>query len=145
MLNIVCTSKPADGLLFYSYEYCSHLNDKGIEAQVYVVTHRDFTSGDYTDAIEDKYIHCQNIVFNNEFVFDDAITLIMGRSMMTLAHMTWNDYSDMQKTSLKKLFGGKLISVYSENHPKKYPKALKFFKPKAKTFILCIFILKIKK
>ena len=131
MLNIVCTSKAADGLLFYSYEYCSHLNDKGIEAQVYVVTHRDFTSGDYTDAIEDKYIHCQNIVFNNEFVFDDAITLIMGRSMMTLAHMTWNDYSDMQKTSLKKLFGGKLISVYSENHPKKYPKALKFFKPES--------------
>ena len=131
MLNIVCTSKPCDGLFYYSYEYCSHLNDKGIDAQVYVVTHRDFTSGDYTDAIEDKYIHCQNIVFNNEFVFDDSITLIMGRSMLTLAHMTWNDYSDMQKTSLKKLFGGKLISVYSENHPKKYPKALKFFKPKS--------------
>ena len=54
MLNIVCTSKPADGLLFYSYEYCSHLNEKGIQAQVYVVTHRDFTSGDYTDAIKDK-------------------------------------------------------------------------------------------
>ena len=130
MLNIVCTSKPADGLLFYSYEYCSHLNEKGIQAQVYVVTHRDFTSGDYTDAIKDKYIHCQNIVFNNEFIADDSITLIMGRSMLTLAHMTWNDYSDMQKASVKKLFSGNLVSVYSENHPEKYPKALKFFKPK---------------
>ena len=130
MLNIVCTSKPADGLLFYSYEYCSHLNEKGIQAQVYVITHRDFTSGDYTDAIKDKYIHCQNIVFNNEFVFDDSPTLIMGRSMLTLAHMTWNDYSDMQKASVKKLFGSDIISVYSENHPEKYPKALKFFKPK---------------
>jgi pyruvate-formate lyase-activating enzyme len=130
MLNIVCTSKPADGLLFYSYEYCSHLNEKGIQAQVYVVTHRDFTSGDYTDAITDKYIHCQNVVFNNEFIFDNSTTLIMGRSMLTLAHMTWNDYSDMQKASLKKLFSENVISVYSENHPKKYPKAVKFFKPK---------------
>ena len=130
MLNIVCTSKPADGLLFYSYEYCSHLNAKGIQSQVYVITHRDFSSGDYTDAITDKYIHCQNIVFNNEFIFDDSTTLIMGNSMMTLAHMTWNDYSDMQKASVKKLFGGNLISVYSENHPEKYPKALSFFNPK---------------
>ena len=104
MLNIICTSKPADGLLFYSYEYCSHLNEKGIRAQVYVVTHRDFTSGDYTQAISDKYIHCENIVFNNDYVEDTCISLIMGRSMLTLAHMTWNDYRPIQQESLKKLF-----------------------------------------
>ena len=130
MLNIVCTSKPADGLLFYSYEYCSHLNEKGIRAQVYVVTHRDFTSGDYTQALSDKYIHCENIVFNNDYVEDNCISLIMGRSMLTLAHMTWNDYRPVQQESLKKLFGNKLISVYSENHPEKYPLALEFFNPK---------------
>ena len=28
------------------------------------------------------------------------------------------------------MFGGKLISVYSENHPKEYPLALEHFKPK---------------
>ena len=44
MLNIVCTSKPGDGLLFYSYEYCSHLNEIGIPARVCVITHRNFTS-----------------------------------------------------------------------------------------------------
>ena len=136
MLNIVCTSKPADGLLFYSYEYCSHLNEKGIRAQVYVVTHRDFTSGDYTQAISDKYIHCENIVFNNDYVEDTCISLIMGRSMLTLAHMTWNDYRPLQQESLKKLFGNKLISVYSENHPEKYPLALEFFNPK-KVIDLC--------
>lgn len=129
MLNIVCTSKPCDGLFYYSYEYCSHLNQKGIEAQVYVVTHRDFTSGDYTESISDKYIHCKNIVFNNEYIEDGVTSMILGRSMLTLAHMAWNDYSDMQKASLKKLFGDKLLSVYSENHPKDYPKALKRFKP----------------
>ena len=129
MLNIVCTSKPCDGLFYYSYEYCSHLNQKGIEAQVYVITHRDFTSGDYTESISDKYIHCKNIVFNNEYLEDDVMSMILGRSMLTLAHMAWNDYSDMQKASLNKLFGNKLLSVYSENHPKDYPKALKRFKP----------------
>jgi len=133
MLNIVCTSKPGDGLLFYSYEYCSHLNEKGISAQVYVVTHRDFTSGDYTQAISDKYIHCENIVFNNDYVDDNCMSLIMGRSMLTLAHMTWNDYRPVQQESLKKLFGNKLISVYSENHPEKYPLALEFFNPKKVT------------
>ena len=100
------------------------LNEKGIQAQVYVVTHRDFTSGDYTEAIKTSIFIVKNIVFNNEYLEDDCISLIMGRSMLTLAHMTWNDYSDMQKASLKKLFGNKLVSVYSENHPEKYPKAL---------------------
>jgi len=130
MLNIVCTSKPVDGLLYYSYEYCSHLNEEGISAQVYVITHRDFTSGDYTEALSDKYIHCKNIVFNNEYIADDSITMIMGNSMMTLAHMGWRDYTKIQQASLKKLFGNKLISVYSENHPTYYPKAEKFFSPK---------------
>ena len=100
MLNIVCTSKPCDGLFYYSYEYCSHLNEKGIRAQVYVVTHRDFTSGDYTESINDKYIHCENIVFNNDYIEDGCTSLILGRSMMTLAHMAWNDYRPVQQLSL---------------------------------------------
>ena len=130
MLNIVCTSKPADGLLFYSYEYCSHLNEKGIDTRLCIITHRDFTSGDYTQSISDKYIHCKNVEVNNIFVGDDDVSMILGNSMMTLAHMTWNDYSNNQQLSLKALFSKKLISVYSENHPKKYPKALSFFNPK---------------
>ena len=129
MLNIVCTSKPGDGLLFYSYEYCSHLNDKGISTRLCVIPHRDFTSGDYTQAISDKYIHCKNVEFNNIFVGDSDVSMVLGRSMISLAHMTWNDYNDIQRTSLKKLFKNKIISVYSENHPTIYPEALMRFNP----------------
>ena len=129
MLNIVCTSKPGDGLLFYSYEYCSHLNDKGISTRLCVIPHRDFTSGDYTQALSDKYIHCKNVEFNNIFVGDSDVSMVLGRSMISLAHMTWNDYNDIQRASLKKLFGNKVIVVYSENHPKKYPEALMRFNP----------------
>ena len=30
MINIVVTSKPVDGLLYYSYEYCDMLNNAGV-------------------------------------------------------------------------------------------------------------------
>ena len=41
MINIVVTSKPVDGLLYYSYEYCDMLNKAGYSAQVVVITHRN--------------------------------------------------------------------------------------------------------
>ena len=34
------------------------------------------------------------------------------------------------------LFNNKIISVYSENHPKEYPLALKYFKPKEEVKIV---------
>ena len=130
MLNIVCTSKPGDGLLFYSYEYCSHLNEIGIQSRVCVITHRNFTSSEYIESITDKYIHCKNIEFNDIDVGDDDITLILGRSMMSLAHDSWNSYKIWQQRSLIKLFAGKLISVYSENSPRGYHNAMHFFNPR---------------
>ena len=57
MINIVVTSKPVDGLFYYSYEYCSYLNSKGIKARVIVITHRKFTQQDYLDVLKYKYIH----------------------------------------------------------------------------------------
>ena len=36
----------------------------------------------------------------------------------------------MQQKTLKQLFGGKVISVYSENHPTLYPKAVQFYNPR---------------
>ena len=56
MLNIVVTSKPVDGLFYYSYEY-SFLNSLGIKARVIVITHRNFTQQDYLDVLKYKYIH----------------------------------------------------------------------------------------
>jgi hypothetical protein len=130
MINIVCTSKPVDGLFYYSYEYCSYLNSLGIDAQVVVICHRKFKPDDYTKVISNKYIHCKNIKFNNIEVDENDVTLIMGRSMMTLSWQSFNEYASDQQECLRLLFGNKVIAVYSENHPKEYPIALEFYNPK---------------
>ena len=130
MINIVVSSKPVDGLFYYSYEYCSLLNDSGFDARVVVITHRNFTKQDYLKVINNKYIHCNNIVFEDITVDNKDTTFILGRSMMTLAWQDFDQYKESQQNILRKLFGNKLISVYSENHPTKYPMAVDFFKPK---------------
>ena len=136
MINIVVTSKPVDGLLYYSYEYCSYLNDIGIDSRVVIIPHRNFTVMDYVNTISQKYIHCKNIVFNNITPNNNDITLVMGRSMITLSWQSFKDYTLEQQSTLHKLFGGKVISVYSENHPIEYPKAIEFYSPK-KIIDLC--------
>ena len=129
MINIVVTSKPVDGLLYYSYEYCDMLNKAGYPAQVIIITHRKFNQLAYIDTIKAKYITYDNVYIDNYLPSDDDITLIMGRSMMTLSWQSFNDYSELQQKNLRRLFGGKVISVYSENHPAEYPKALEFYNP----------------
>ena len=129
MINIVVTSKPVDGLLYYSYEYCSYFNNLGIDAQVVIVRHRKFSQEEYANTIRSKYIHYQNVVFDNFTPSEDDVTLVMGRSMITLSWINYNDYTSAQKATLHRVFGGKVISVYSENHPTKYPLALEFYKP----------------
>lgn len=128
-LNIVVTSKPVDGLFYYSYEYCSYLNSLGIDAQVIVITHRKFSVDDYTKVIENKYIHCKKLIFNNFIPKDDDITLVLGRSMITLSWQNFKDYNPIQQETLRKVFSNRLISVYSENHPREYPLAIEFYKP----------------
>jgi len=130
MINIVVTSKPVDGLFYYSYEYCDMLNNAGYLAQVVVITHRNFTKEDYLASIKSKYIHCRNILVNDYVPALDDTTLIMGRSMMTLSWQSFNDYTPAQQISLRKLFSSKVISVYSENHIEGYPNAVKFYNPK---------------
>ena len=129
-VNFVVTSKPGDGLLFYSYEYCSHLNSEGIPASLCIIPHRHFAPGDYIRVLQDKYVHCDNLQFDDIEPKEDDISIIMGRSQLTLAHMTWNDFNSTQRLSLKRLFENKLISVYSENHVNAYPVAIDFFRPK---------------
>jgi len=128
-LNIVVTSKPADGLLYYSYEYCSYLRGLGIDARVVVICHRNFSKDFYINAISNKYIHCKNIEFDSYQPGPNDITLIMGRSMMTLAWQSFRDYRVDQQDTLRRLFSKKVIAVYSENHPTDYPKAVEFFSP----------------
>jgi hypothetical protein len=129
ILNIVCTSKPVDGLYYYSYEYCSYLNKIGIDARVVVICHRNFSQRDYVESIKRKYVHCQNIIFDQTVTLGEDVTLVMGRSMLTLAWQSFKNYSQAQQQTLLQLFSNKVIAVYSENHPIDYPKAVEFFSP----------------
>ena len=130
MINIVVTSKPVDGLLYYSYEYCDLLNKAGYPAQVVIIRHRNFSSEQYIETIKTKYKDFKYVSIDSYEVDIDEVSLILGRSMMTLSWQSFNDYNDIQQKTLKQLFGGKVISVYSENHPTLYPKALQFYNPR---------------
>ena len=137
MINIVCTSKPGDGLLCYSYEHCCYLNSIGIASQVIIITHRKFKEQDYLDMLEEKYTYVgSNIIFDNHTPMPNDITLIMGRSMMTLPFKDKHDYSYNQLLTMHLLFGGNLISVYSENQHDLWQPALKYFKNK-RVYNLC--------
>lgn len=131
MINVICTSKPSDGLLHYSYEHACALNGRLV-----IVCSPGFTPQDYIDTIHHSYIHCNNVVFDDFEPEWDDVTLIMGRSMMTLPYLNWDEYSHVQKFTLHYVFEGKVIAVYSENHPKDYPRALKFFRPQT-VYDLC--------
>ena len=135
-VNIVCTSKPGDDLLHYSYEHCCFLNDLGINAKLIIVRHHKFTSQDYLNALNECYKKVENVIFDSYIPRYEDITLIMGRSMLTLPYLSKSTYTNDQLLTLHLLFQGNLISVYSENHPKEYPMALDYFLPK-KVYDLC--------
>ena len=127
MINIVCTSKPGDGLLCYSYEHCCYLNSIGISSQVIVITNHKFKQEDYINAINEKYVSCENIKFDNYTPSSSDITLIMGRSMMTLPFKDKKDYNNEQLLTMHLLFSSKLVSVYSENQHELWQPALSYF------------------
>ena len=82
-VNIVCTSKPGDGLFHYSYEHCCFLNDLGISAKLIVIPNKKHTIQDYIDAINECYTKFENIVFNDYMPRSDDTTLIMGKYVDT--------------------------------------------------------------
>ena len=139
-VNIVCTSKPGDGLLRYSYEHCCYLNELGlgIEAKLIIIPNKKHTQQDYIDALKEQYIKIENVYFDFYIPKANDVTLVMGRSMITLAHLDYINYNKTQQLTLHQLFNNKIISVYSENHPKDYDLALKHFNPK-KVYDLCDF------
>src|SRR5210317_1867000 len=137
MINIVCTSKPGDGLLRYSYEHNCALNSLGIKTQLVIIPNPKHTKEEYITSIKDQYKTYENVVFDCTPNGDD-VTLVLGRSMITLAFKDIKNYTIDQKLSLHLLFGNKIIAVYSENHPKEYPLALEYFKTK-EIFDLCDF------
>ena len=135
-VNIVCTGKPGDGLLRYSYEHCRALNSKGINSQCVVIPNPDFTKEDYIKSITDQYKTYQNVIFDDYTPSKNEITLVLGRSMITLPYLDKHKYTKDQLLTLHLLFGNNIIALYSENHIEQYPKALEYFKPK-KVYDLC--------
>jgi organic radical activating enzyme len=128
MLNIVCTSKPGDGLLRYSYEHCQYLNSIGTQAQLVIVCNKHFNDQDYINSINEQYTSFDNVIFAEDFVpTNNDTTLIMGRSMITLAYKDSKSYSQDEMFTLRMLFSNKLIAVYNSNHPIEYPQALEYF------------------
>ena len=135
-VNIVCTSKPGDGLLHYSYEHCCFLNDLGVKAKLIIIKDHRFSEQSYINALNECYVKYENVVFDFYTPTSNDITLIMGRSQITLAYLNKHTYNNDQLLTLHLLFSGNLISVYSENHIREYPIALQYFKPK-KVYDLC--------
>lgn len=130
-IDIVCTAKPCDGLFFYSYEYCAYLNNAGIQARLIVITHRKFSKIDYITAITQKYTTCDNLVFDDYSPGEQNVTLVLGRSMVTLAYLDFHNYTSVQQGTLNRVFAQNLVPVYSDNHPQIYPHAIDFFRPNA--------------
>ena len=135
-VNIVCTAKPGDGLLHYSYEHCCFLNDLGVKAKLIIIRDHRFSEQSYINALNECYVKYENVVFDLYTPTSNDITLIMGRSQITLAYLNKHTYNNDQLLTLHLLFSGNLISVYSENHVREYPIALQYFKPK-KVYDLC--------
>tara|TARA_A100001011_G_scaffold105009_1_gene111160 strand:- start:1094 stop:1954 length:861 start_codon:yes stop_codon:yes gene_type:complete len=135
-VNIVCTSKPGDGLLHYSYEHCCFLNDLGVKTKLIIIRDHRFSEQSYINALNECYVKYENVVFDLYTPTSNDITLIMGRSQITLAYLNKHTYNNDQLLTLHLLFSGNLISVYSENHVREYPIALQYFKPK-KVYDLC--------
>ncbi len=135
-VNIVCTSKPGDGLLRYSYEHCCALNSLGIKTQLVIIPNPKHTKEEYKKSITDQYKTYQNVIFDDYTPSKNEITLVLGRSMITLPYLDKHKYTKDQLLTLHLLFGNNIIALYSENHIEQYPKALEYFKPK-KVYDLC--------
>ena len=129
-MNIVCTGKPGDGLLRYSYEHCCHLNYADYECKLIIIPNPKFTKEDYIKSIKDQYKTFDNVIFDSYTPSPNETTIVLGRSMITLAYKDRHNYTKEQLLTLHLLFQNTLTVVYSENHPEEYPLALKYFKSK---------------
>ena len=130
-IHIVCTSKPCDGLFYYSYEYTQYLATLGLDTTCVFLVHPMFKKQDYVNAIETKYSVSDRYIFADDaFPGPNDITLVMGRSMITLPFLSRGDYDRKDILPLFQLFE-KVISVYSTNHNELYyQSALEFFNVK---------------
>ena len=136
MINIVVTSKPVDGLLHYSYEYCCQLNDSGVPARVVIIPRGKYKHQDYIQSLQKKYIYVKYVEDIDYWPEPDDVSMILGRSMISIPYKEQREYDLDQLLLLNQLFNNKLISVYSENDTGNYQPGLDYFNTK-KTVDLC--------
>lgn len=126
-LNMVYVGKPCDGLLYYSYEYCQALNEAFMVTQLIVIPKKGYTKQDYIDSIESKYKEMHDVVFDYYIPdSEDDLTLILGRNILANSFKNISEYNEQQLCTLRLLFD-KIIVVYSEQDPKAYQQALKYW------------------
>lgn len=120
---IVCTSKPFDGLLFYSYEY-----SRLLDIPLVIISHPGYNKLDYEKSLRTKYSVYEEVYF--DWIPGGEPVFILGRSMLTIGFLNRHEYTAEQLFIIRLIFENcKLISVYSENHPIEYDVALAYFKP----------------
>lgn len=139
MINIIVTSKPVDGLLHYSYEYCCALKAADIPARVHIITRRDYAPEDYMASLENKYKDTiEDVYINDYYPSDDKeVNMVMGHSMVSIPYRDLHEYDEDRYFMLHSLFRKKpIISVHSENDIEGYSLALEHFKIDI-TYCLC--------
>ena len=86
MINIVVTSKPVDGLLHYSYEYCCQLNSNGVPARIVIIPRGKYQHKDYIKSLYEKYIYVENVVNDDYWPEPDDVSMTLGRSMVSIPY-----------------------------------------------------------
>ena len=125
--NILCTSKPGDGLLYYSYEYCCYMNSIGIDTQLVIIPHPGFNRHHYDNVIKSKYTIYENVTYDCDDWSD--VTIVMGRSLITIGYISRDLYTREQLELLRLLLSGTVVSVYSDNRADQYTAAAAWASP----------------
>lgn len=145
VVNILCTSKPCDGLLYYSYEYFRALGKVIEDVNLIIIPRKGYTKQNYIDSLSSKYndispdldanLPIDKIYFDYFIPDDEDITLVLGRNIISNSYKNISDYNSSQVCTLQLLYN-KIIVVYSEHNNQEYEEALKYWKPN-KIYDLC--------
>lgn len=134
-LNILCTSKPCDGLLFYSYEYLRALTESYVDTNLIIIPKKGYTKQDYINSLASKYaginpdLEIDNIHFDYFIPEDEGdVTLVLGRNIVSNSYKNISDYNSSHVCTLQLLYN-KIIVVYSEHNYEEYTAALKYWDP----------------
>jgi len=130
MINLIYTSRPHDGLFYYSYEYGVYLSQLGYDVRLVIYPNFGHSRSEYLDAIQYKYKIIKAPVFGDritdDFIKDTRVNILMGRSLLLFAKNV-----EQQYPNIKKLLSNNMILVYNNNHDTNtQQKMVEHFSPK---------------